>query len=71
MGSGRGGRAKVAPFLLLIFNAVPAMLAVGISAFLNQAVAPRCWEQGIPIRHDNLLEPHLHVRHAVLRRAGP
>ena len=51
-GIGRGGRAKVAPFLLLIFNAVPAMLAVGISAFLNQAGGSEVLEQGIPIRHD-------------------
>lgn len=51
-GIGRGGRAKVAPFLLLILNAVPAMLAVGISAFLNQAGGSEALEQGIPIRHD-------------------
>ena len=51
-GIGRGGRAKVAPFLLLIFNAVPAMLAVGISAFLNQAGGSEVLEQGLPIRHD-------------------
>ena len=51
-GIGRGGRAKVAPFLLLILNAVPAMLAVGISAFLNQAGGSEVLEQGIPIRHD-------------------
>jgi len=46
-GIGRGGRAKVAPFLLLIFNAVPAMLAVGISAFLNQAGGSDVLEQGM------------------------
>ena len=51
-GIGRGGRAKVAPFLLLILDAVPAILAVGISAFLDQAGGSEVLEQGFPIRHD-------------------
>ena len=36
-GIGRGGRAKVAPFLLLILNTLPALLAVGITALARQA----------------------------------
>ncbi|MGP1673693.1 MAG: ABC transporter permease, partial [Candidatus Limnocylindrales bacterium] len=31
-GIGRGGRAKIAPFLLLALAVLPAVLAVGISA---------------------------------------
>lgn len=50
-GIGRGGRAKIAPFLLLVLNALPALLAVGITALANQAGAGGL-EEGVPIRHD-------------------
>ncbi len=50
-GIGRGGRAKIAPFLLLVLNALPALLAVGITALASQAGGNL--QDGIPIRHDN------------------
>ncbi len=52
-GIGRGGRAKIAPFLLLILNGLPALLAVGFTALLGQAGAGAELEGGVPIRHDN------------------
>jgi len=52
-GIGRGGRAKIAPFLLLILNTLPALLAVGITALVNQAGAAQALENGMPIRHDS------------------
>jgi len=51
-GIGRGGRAKIAPFLLLILNTLPALLAVGITALATQAGAAEALEEGMPIRHD-------------------
>jgi ABC-2 type transport system permease protein len=51
-GIGRGGRAKVAPFVLLILNTLPAVLAVGITALARQAGAAEALDQAMPIRHD-------------------
>jgi ABC-2 type transport system permease protein len=51
-GIGRGGRAKIAPFLLLGLNTLPAVLAVGFTALINQAGAAQELEGGVPIRHD-------------------
>jgi ABC-2 type transport system permease protein len=51
-GIGRGGRAKIAPFVLLTLNVLPALLAVGISALVRQAGAAEALEEGNPIRHD-------------------
>jgi ABC-2 type transport system permease protein len=51
-GIGRGGRAKVAPFLLLILNGLPALLAVGIKALVSQAGGGAVIEEANPIRHD-------------------
>jgi ABC-2 type transport system permease protein len=51
-GIGRGGRAKIAPFLLLILALLPALLAVGISALAAQTGAGRALSANSPIRHD-------------------
>ena len=51
-GIGRGGRAKIAPFLLLILNTLPALLAVGITALARQAGAGDALGDANPIRHD-------------------
>jgi ABC-2 type transport system permease protein len=51
-GIGRGGRAKIAPFLLLALNTLPAVIAVGLTALLSQAGAGEALEDGVPIRHD-------------------
>jgi len=51
-GIGRGGRAKVAPFLLLILNGLPALLAVGIKALVSQAGGGAVLDEANPIRHD-------------------
>lgn len=51
-GIGRGGRAKVAPFVLLILNALPAVLAVGFTALARQSGAGDLLETANPIRHD-------------------
>ena len=51
-GIGRGGRAKIAPFTLLVLNTVPALLAVGISALVRQAGAADALDEANPIRHD-------------------
>lgn len=51
-GIGRGGRAKVAPFVLLILAVLPALLAVGIRALAAQAGAGPALEEASPIRHD-------------------
>jgi ABC-2 type transport system permease protein len=50
-GIGRGGRAKVAPFLLLILNTLPALLAVGFTALARQSGAGDLLEAANPIRH--------------------
>lgn len=50
-GIGRGGRAKVAPFLLLILNTLPALLAVGFTALARQSGAGDILEAANPFRH--------------------
>ncbi|HUP54096.1 MAG TPA: hypothetical protein VM408_01210 [Methylomirabilota bacterium] len=52
-GIGRGGRAKIVPFLMLALSVLPAVLAVGISALAAQAGAAGAGlEEASPIRHD-------------------
>jgi ABC-2 type transport system permease protein len=51
-GIGRGGRAKIAPFTLLVLNTLPALLAVGIGALVRQAGAGEALDEANPIRHD-------------------
>ena len=51
-GIGRGGRAKVAPFTLLILNTLPALLAVGFNALTRQAGAADALDEVNPIQHD-------------------
>ena len=51
-GIGRGGRAKIIPFLMLGLSVLPAVLAVGISALAAQAGAAGALDEASPIRHD-------------------
>jgi len=51
-GIGRGGRAKIVPFLMLGLSVLPAILAVGIAALAAQAGAGAELEEASPIRHD-------------------
>jgi ABC-2 type transport system permease protein len=51
-GIGRGGRAKIAPFTLLVLNTLPALLAVGIAALAAQAGAGGELAGASPIRHE-------------------
>ena len=51
-GIGRGGRAKIVPFLMLALSVLPAILAVGIAALAAQAGAGEAVEEASPIRHD-------------------
>ena len=51
-GIGRGGRAKIMPFLMLGLSVLPAVLAVGITALAAQAGAGAEFEDASPIRHD-------------------
>jgi ABC-2 type transport system permease protein len=52
-GIGRGGRAKLAPFILLALATIPAVVAVGALALLRQAGAPEeLADEASPIRHD-------------------
>lgn len=51
-GIGRGGRAKIVPFLLLALAVLPAVLAVGIAALAAQAGAGAALREASPIRHD-------------------
>jgi ABC-2 type transport system permease protein len=51
-GIGRGGRAKIAPFLLMILNVLPALLAVGFTALARQSGAGDLLETANPIRHE-------------------
>jgi ABC-2 type transport system permease protein len=51
-GIGRGGRAKIAPIVLLGFATIPAVVAVGAFALLRQAGVPGdVGEQAAPIGH--------------------
>ena len=69
-GIGRGGRAKIVPFLMLGLSVLPAILAVGIAALAAQAGAGAAVGGGVadPPRH--VPEPDLDAGHAVLRRPG-
>ena len=51
-GIGRGGRAKIAPFLLLALAVLPAVLAVGIAALAAQTGQGSAFAENSPIRHD-------------------
>jgi ABC-2 type transport system permease protein len=51
-GIGRGGRAKIVPFLMLGLSVLPAVLAVGIAALAAQAGAGSELNDASPIRHD-------------------
>jgi ABC-2 type transport system permease protein len=51
-GIGRGGRAKIAPFILLALAVFPAVLAVAFKALAAQAGAGDQFEREVPIRHD-------------------
>jgi ABC-2 type transport system permease protein len=51
-GIGRGGRAKIAPFILLGLALVPAVLAIALRALAAQAGASEQFDQQVPIRHD-------------------
>ena len=51
-GIGRGGRAKIAPFILLGLSLVPAVLAIALRALAAQAGATEQFDQQVPIRHD-------------------
>lgn len=52
-GIGRGGRAKVWPFLFAGLAVLPAILAVGITAIARQSGAGDLLEDASPIRHDS------------------
>jgi ABC-2 type transport system permease protein len=51
-GIGRGGRAKIAPFILLALAVFPAVLAVAFKALAAQAGVGEQFEREVPIRHD-------------------
>ena len=51
-GIGRGGRAKIAPFVLAGLGLLPAVLAVGIAALAAQAGAGGALAEASPIRHE-------------------
>ncbi|MFP5342835.1 MAG: hypothetical protein ACLGIJ_07930 [Candidatus Limnocylindria bacterium] len=51
-GIGRGGRAKIAPFVLLGLAVLPAILAVGFAALAAQAGADEQVADASPIRHE-------------------
>jgi ABC-2 type transport system permease protein len=51
-GIGRGGRAKVAPFILLGLSLVPAVLAIALRALAAQAGAADQFDEQVPFRHD-------------------
>lgn len=51
-GIGRGGRAKLAPFLLLGLGIIPAIVGVGLLALARQLGGGELIEASSPIRHD-------------------
>lgn len=51
-GIGRGGRAKIAPFILLGLAVLPAILAVGIAALAAQVGGDDIGDVASPIRHE-------------------
>jgi ABC-2 type transport system permease protein len=53
-GIGRGGRSKIAPFILLALATIPAIVAVGALALLRQTLGAEELEAEVsPIRHGN------------------
>jgi ABC-2 type transport system permease protein len=52
-GIGRGGRAKIAPFVLAALALLPAVIAVGIAALAAQAGAGSQLDQASPVRYDS------------------
>jgi ABC-2 type transport system permease protein len=53
-GIGRGGRSKIAPFVLLGLATIPAVVAVGALALFRQAIgSDDLFDQNSPIRHGN------------------
>lgn len=52
-GIGRGGRAKIWPFLFAGLAVLPAIFAVGITAIARQSGAGEILENASPIRHDS------------------
>ncbi len=55
-GIGRGGRAKLAPFILLAFATIPAIVAVGAFALIRQVGGGQFAEEASPVRHDTYYE---------------
>ncbi len=51
-GIGRGGRAKIAPFVLAILAILPAIIGVGIAALSRQLGAGDMLEEASPIRYE-------------------
>ncbi len=51
-GIGRGTRSKVAPFLLLILAAIPAIAILAALALLRQFPGGESFDRGLPIRYD-------------------
>lgn len=51
-GIGRGGRAKIAPFVFLALALLPAVLAVGIAALAAQVGGDDLGDAASPIRHE-------------------
>jgi ABC-2 type transport system permease protein len=51
-GIGRGGRAKIAPFIFLGLALLPAVLAVGITALATQVGGDDIGDVASPIRHE-------------------
>jgi ABC-2 type transport system permease protein len=51
-GIGRGGRAKIAPFILAGLAILPAILAVGIAALASRAGAGNVLDRASPIRYE-------------------
>ena len=52
-GIGRGGRAKIAPFVLAALALLPAVIAVGIAALAAQAGAGSQLDEASPVRYDS------------------
>lgn len=53
-GIGRGGRAKLAPFILLGFATIPAIVAVGAFALARQQGFGEFVEEASPVQHNTL-----------------
>ncbi len=51
-GIGRGGRAKIAPFVLAALAILPAVLAVGFAALAAQAGRGAALDDAVPIRYE-------------------